>query len=52
MGVMRILDHFGMYPISSVNLNEISGHNSIENPSGPLNTVLCSRGFWVWRYLS
>ncbi|KAI9256865.1 hypothetical protein EDC94DRAFT_661567 [Helicostylum pulchrum] len=48
MGVMRILDHFGMYPISSVNANEISGHNAIENPSGPLNTVLCSRGFWLY----
>ncbi|KAI8049337.1 hypothetical protein BDF21DRAFT_433175 [Thamnidium elegans] len=48
MGVMRILDHFGMYPISSININEISAHNSIENPSGPLHTVLCSRGFWLY----
>lgn len=47
MGVMRILDHFNMYSLSNINLNEINAENIHENPLGPANTVLCSRGFWV-----
>lgn len=48
MGIMRILDHFDMYPLKYVNISETSVKSPFEgNLSGPPNTVLCSRGFWV-----
>lgn len=49
MGVMRILDHFDMYPINQVNMNETNTPGlTEENLTGPPNTVLCSRGFWLY----
>jgi hypothetical protein len=50
MGVMRILDYFDMYSIDNVNMTEISSFSAEENLSGPPQTVLCSRGFWVRLY--
>jgi hypothetical protein len=49
MGIMRILDHFDMYPLESINLSDFSTSQGLteENLAGPPNTVLCSRGFWV-----
>ena len=48
MGIMRILDHFEVYPLQAVNMNEPDISNlSLENLTGPPNTILCSRGFWV-----
>lgn len=48
MGIMRILDHFDMYPLKYVTINQTSVNSPMEeNLSGPPNTVLCSRGFWV-----
>ncbi|KAI7893363.1 uncharacterized protein EV154DRAFT_501775 [Mucor mucedo] len=49
MGIMRILDHFDMYPLKYVNISETSTKSPLEgNLSGPPNTVLCSRGFWLY----
>jgi hypothetical protein len=36
-----------MYSIDNVNMKEISFVSMEEDLSGPPNTVLCSRGFWV-----
>ncbi len=48
MGIMRILDHFEMYSLDNVNMNEPDIPSlTKENLTGPPNTVLCSRGFWV-----
>lgn len=40
MGVMRILDHLEMFPLDNDTPKD-------ERSSGPPNTVLCSKGFWV-----
>lgn len=40
MGVMRILDHLEMFPMDNAKPKD-------ERSSGPPNTVLCSKGFWV-----
>lgn len=51
MGIMRLLNHFEMYPLESINLSELIAPPGLteENLTGPPNTVLCSRGFWVSR---
>lgn len=47
MGVMRILDHFEMYSLKDVNISEAGSFIKEDNLSGPPQTLLCSRGFWV-----
>ncbi|CDS06151.1 hypothetical protein LRAMOSA08679 [Lichtheimia ramosa] len=41
MGVMRILDHLDMFPMDNAKPKD-------ERSSGPPNTVLCSKGFWIY----
>ncbi|KAI9478339.1 MAG: hypothetical protein EXX96DRAFT_570460 [Benjaminiella poitrasii] len=41
VGVMRILDHLKMY-----NLNDQSAEDILA--LGPPNTILCSKGFWIY----
>ncbi|KAI9269413.1 hypothetical protein BY458DRAFT_533758 [Sporodiniella umbellata] len=46
MGIMRILDHFEMFPLSNVMENIEDEDN--EEELGPSHTILCSRGFWIY----
>lgn len=48
MGIMRILDHFKMFPFKNV-LDSFKDDESSEDDLGPSHTILCSRGFWVRR---
>ncbi|KAF7728517.1 hypothetical protein EC973_005921 [Apophysomyces ossiformis] len=42
IGVMRILDHLNMYSMENIRSDE-----DMLMP-GPPNTILCSRGFWIY----
>ncbi|ORE10015.1 hypothetical protein BCV72DRAFT_200536 [Rhizopus microsporus var. microsporus] len=46
MGIMRILDHFKMFPFKNV-LDSFKDESS-EDDFGPSHTILCSRGFWIY----
>ncbi|KAI8386965.1 hypothetical protein BD560DRAFT_321264 [Blakeslea trispora] len=49
MGIMRIMDHFGMYSLQHINASEpITLSLSSKELAGPSHTVLCSRGFWIY----
>ncbi|KAI7906009.1 uncharacterized protein BX663DRAFT_498495 [Cokeromyces recurvatus] len=41
VGVMRILDHLKMYTLNSQSTEDILA-------LGPPNTILCSKGFWIY----
>ncbi|ORE19042.1 hypothetical protein BCV71DRAFT_178436 [Rhizopus microsporus] len=47
MGIMRILDHFKMFPFKNV-LDSFKDDESSEDDLGPSHTILCSRGFWIY----
>lgn len=44
MGIMRILDHFEMFSINNI-VDEVDGSSE---ELGPVHTILCSRGFWIY----